>query len=106
MSEPSRLDKLRALRDWLAYQLRQTDAKISELEQQQAQAASYKVEAEIRTGHPLGATVHRGDCTMAQRPTRPIAADEARLALAKDPAFTGCEFCRPGDGIGMPEASA
>ncbi|MBW8801424.1 MAG: hypothetical protein JF597_50160 [Streptomyces sp.] len=62
----------------------------------------YMVEQQLSERHPLGADVHRADCTMAQRGTRPITAEGARQALVKDPqSFRPCEFCRPDRGLGI-----
>jgi hypothetical protein len=97
-----RLAKLRALEEWLAWQLDQTRRKIKDIEQQVHKQAGYVVEKEITKGHPLGATVHLADCTMAQRETRPVSEDEARFALTKDKGFfTSCEFCAPEKTLGL-----
>lgn len=65
-------------------------------------ATGYKLEKKLAEGHPLGATIHLADCTMLQRDTRPISADDARTALGKDPKFfQACEFCRPGKTLGL-----
>jgi hypothetical protein len=98
-----RLAKLRTLEEWLAWQLQDTQRKIAAVEQQVREQA-YVVEKEIREGHPLGATVHLDTCTMAQRETRPVSADEARFALTKDKQFfQACEFCAPGKALGIGE---
>ena len=97
-----RLAKLRTLEEWLAWQLESTRRKIRDLEQQQARPVEYKVEKQLREGHPLGATIHLADCTMTQRDTRSISADDARAALTKDGKFfRGCEFCAPGRALGI-----
>lgn len=50
----------------------------------------------LQAGHPLGATVHRADCTVIQREANPIGADDTRQALTGDGRFFhACEFCRP-----------
>ncbi|WP_432171148.1 DUF6233 domain-containing protein [Streptomyces sp. 1222.5] len=69
-----------------------------------APARGYMVEKQLRAGHPLGAAVHRADCTMAQRDTNPIGADHARQALTSDQRFfRACDFCRPDTELGMPD---
>jgi CHASE3 domain sensor protein len=98
-----RLAKLRTLEEWLRWQLQDTQRKIAAVEQQVREQA-YVVEKAIREGHPLGATVHLADCTMAQRETRQVSADEARFALTKDKGFfTSCEFCAPAASLGVGE---
>ncbi|WP_336115244.1 DUF6233 domain-containing protein [Streptomyces sp. PTD9-10] len=68
----------------------------------QQQASGYKVEQKLSKGHPLGAAVHLADCTMTQRGTRPVSADDARKVLSQDPQFfRACEFCRPDTKLGI-----
>ncbi|WP_265560974.1 DUF6233 domain-containing protein [Streptomyces hygroscopicus] len=102
LSPSERLAKLKALEEWLAWQLDQTRRKIADLEQQQARPVEYKLEQKLRESHPLGATIHLADCTMTQRETRPISPDDARAALSKDRKFfMSCEFCRPDTKLGI-----
>ncbi|MFD8375327.1 DUF6233 domain-containing protein [Streptomyces sp. NPDC059688] len=66
------------------------------------QAKGFMVEKRLHAGHPLGATVHRADCTMIQRDANATSADNARQALTDDRRFfRACEFCRPDDVLGM-----
>lgn len=66
--------------------------------------SEYVSEQEIHKGHPLGCTIHIGDCTMAARPTTGLTAEEARRALTKDAQFFHpCEFCRPDTALGILE---
>jgi hypothetical protein len=84
--------------------LTSTRAKIKDVERQVQEQAGYVVEKEISKGHPLGATIHLADCTMAQRETRTISAEEARFALTKDGGFfQPCEFCAPKKALGVDE---
>ncbi|WP_432171805.1 DUF6233 domain-containing protein [Streptomyces sp. 1222.5] len=65
--------------------------------------AGFVVEKQLHAGHPLGATVHRADCTVIQRDANPISADEGRQALTGDGKFFhACEFCRPDAHLGIP----
>jgi hypothetical protein len=99
-----RLAKLRTLEEWLAWQLDQTRRNIAAVEREVQQEAGYIVEKEIREGHPLGATIHLATCTMVQRETRTVSADEARHALTKDKQFfQACEFCAPAASLGIGE---
>ncbi|MGY5103039.1 DUF6233 domain-containing protein [Streptomyces sp. 900105245] len=45
------------------------------------------VEKRLHAGHPLGATVHRADCTMIQGDANATSADDARQALTGDRRF-------------------
>lgn len=104
LSAGERLAKLRTLEEWLAWQLQDTRRKIQDVERQVQEQAGYIVEKEISKGHPLGATIHLADCTMAQRETRTISGEEARFALTKDGGFfTPCEFCDPRKALGVGE---
>lgn len=100
LTSAERLAKLRTLEAWLDWQLHDTRRKIRDLEQQDA-PAGYVVEKKIRDDHPLGAIVHLATCTMPERGTQPISADDARTALTKDGQFFhACEFCAPGKSLG------
>lgn len=91
-----RLAKLRALEEWLDWQLRDTRRKITQTEQQIQEQVGYVSEQAIREGHPLGATIHRANCTMIDRAVTTLSADDARTALTKDTKFFHpCEFCAP-----------
>lgn len=104
MSDAERLAKLLTLEEWLTWQLKDTRRKIQTLKPQVRQP-SYMLEKAIHQGHPLGATIHLADCTMADRETRPIDAGLAREGLTKDRGFfTACEFCDPGKSLGIDQA--
>ncbi|MEU0837426.1 DUF6233 domain-containing protein [Streptomyces sp. NPDC005969] len=131
MSDPgsiSRLDKLRALQDWLDWQLRQTRGRIQQLEAQERQgqqrrtpqrqrgseqgkAPVEKRESEDRrprtfpdwgiTDIGIGTSrseVHRGDCFAAGRQLRAISREQALAALGDG--VQGCEVCRPDTALG------
>ncbi|MFE5220460.1 MULTISPECIES: DUF6233 domain-containing protein [unclassified Streptomyces] len=69
----------------------------------QHDAGGFVVEKQLHAGHPLGATVHRADCTVIQRDANPISADDGRQALTGDGKFFhACEFCRPDAHLGIP----
>ncbi|MER6280632.1 DUF6233 domain-containing protein [Streptomyces sp900105245] len=70
---------------------------------QQEEPSGFVVEKQLHAGHPLGATVHRADCTVIQRDANPISADDGRQALTGDGKFFhACEFCRPDANLGIP----
>ncbi|MGW3498623.1 DUF6233 domain-containing protein [Streptomyces sp. NPDC001020] len=101
LSPAERLAKHRAVEQWLVWQLRQTRREIGKIEQQM-RAPGYVVEKTLRKGHPLGATVHVAGCTMAQRETRRLSADDARAALTKDRRFfSACQFCAPARALAL-----
>ncbi|MEW2491674.1 DUF6233 domain-containing protein [Streptomyces sp. NPDC048411] len=125
MSDPgsiSRLDKLRALQEWLDWQLRQTQGRIRELEaqerqerQQQEQRKRGKPRIEERRSRErrprtpdwgiddigigtLRSEVHRGDCFAAGKRLRAISREQALAALADG--APACEVCRPDTALG------
>lgn len=101
LTPAERLAKLRTLAEWLDWQLRDTRRKIAALETAASPPVGYVVEKKIRDDHPLGAIVHLATCTMPERDTQPISADDARTALAKDGQFfEACEFCAPDKPLG------
>ncbi|MER6434370.1 DUF6233 domain-containing protein [Streptomyces sp900105245] len=62
------------------------------------------VEKRLHAGHPMGAVVHRADCTVIQRDVNPIGVGDARQALTGDGKFFhACELCCPEAHLGIPE---
>ncbi|MFE2095093.1 DUF6233 domain-containing protein [Streptomyces sp. NPDC059460] len=129
MSDPgsiSRLDKLRALQEWLDWQLRQTRGRIQQLEAQERQEHHQAREKRVQ-GKPrvekresekrrprtfpdwgiddigvgtLQSEVHRGDCFAAGKRLRAISREQALAALADG--APACEVCRPDTALGAP----
>ncbi|MFJ1680898.1 DUF6233 domain-containing protein [Streptomyces sp. NPDC088251] len=118
----SRLDKLRALEVWLDWQLRQTRARIQDIEarERQGQQALRGEEpreqggrqaeerrpltpdwgiSDVALGSPT-AEVHRGDCWAAGRQLRAATLEQALSALADG--VPACEVCRPETVLGAP----
>ncbi|WP_328906114.1 DUF6233 domain-containing protein [Streptomyces sp. NBC_00234] len=107
----SRLDRLRIVREWQAYQLGRTDRTIAELEAREAAAArtrhvlpppapAWKLSM-LRTGTGTHAdAVHVGDCGMSGRRTQPMTREQALRALTAD-GITACPFCRPDRDLGV-----
>ncbi len=62
----------------------------------------YKLEPKKHPSSPQPAHIHVADCTMNNRRTSPLTADQARIAL-RDPAglMEACEFCRPDTELGL-----
>ncbi|MEW2491631.1 DUF6233 domain-containing protein [Streptomyces sp. NPDC048411] len=130
MSDPgsiSRLDKLRALEEWLDWQLRQTQGRIRELkaqERQEHQQEEQRARERREQGKPrveerrsrerrprtpdwgiddIGvgtrqSEVHCGDCFTAGKRLRAISREQA-LAARADGA-PACEVCRPDTALG------
>ncbi|GAA3482350.1 DUF6233 domain-containing protein [Streptomyces yanii] len=119
----SRLDKLRALEEWLDWQLRQTRGRIQQLEAQERQGRQRRAPERQRGGEqgeaPVGkresgkrrprtfpdwgitdigigtlrSEVHRGDCFAAGKQLRAISREQALAALGDG--IQACEVCRP-----------
>ncbi|MFB6783261.1 DUF6233 domain-containing protein [Streptomyces sp. NPDC056352] len=125
MSDPgsmSRLDKLRALEEWLDWQLRQTRGRIQQLkaqERQKHQEQERRAREKREHGQPqveeqrprspdwgiddigvgtLQSEVHRGDCFAAGKRLRAISREQALAALAGG--APACEVCRPDTALG------
>ncbi|MFE7030216.1 DUF6233 domain-containing protein [Streptomyces sp. NPDC057621] len=108
-----RLDRLRSVREWLAWQLRRTDDTIAELERQEAAAAratrtppspssapGWKLALRRAGGRPAPDAVHTSDCGMAGKNTRPLPREQALRALTED-GISACPYCRPDNDLGV-----
>ncbi|MFD0309910.1 DUF6233 domain-containing protein [Streptomyces sp. NPDC127119] len=106
-----RLDRLRSVREWLAWQLRRTDDTIAELERQEAAAAratptppsatpGWKLALRRAGGRPAPDAVHTSDCGMAGKNTKPLPREQALRALTED-GISACPYCRPDNDLGV-----
>ncbi|MEU0072921.1 DUF6233 domain-containing protein [Streptomyces sp. NPDC006332] len=101
LSPAERLAKLRTLEVWLGWQLRDTQRKIEQVEQQ-TRAAGYVTEQERRAGQAVGVTVHAADCPKIHQPVTTLTATDAHYALVKDASFSHpCRHCRPDKTLGI-----
>ena len=97
-----RLAKLRALEEWLDWQLRDTRRKIEAVEQQVRAVSGYITEQERRAGQAVGVTIHAADCPKIQQPVTTLDATKAHYALLNDPGFNHpCQHCRPDKTLGI-----
>lgn len=102
LSPVERLAKLRTLKEWLAWQLRDTERKIGELEAQVRAVTGYVTEQERRAGQAVGVTIHAADCPKIQNLVTVLDATKAQYALVKDDGFHHpCEHCRPDRALGI-----
>lgn len=102
LSPMERLAKLRALEEWLDWQLRDTRRRIEQAEQQARAVTGYITEPERKAGQPIGVTIHRADCTHIQQPVASLDATKAQYALVKDDGFHHpCQHCRPDVALGI-----
>lgn len=103
-----RLERLRSVRQWLAWQLSRTDEQIRQEEQRAAEQAraerlqpprdpgwcvSYGIGADRR---PI--EVHIGDCGMAKH-RKVVSQEDARRAIGEG--VEPCQFCRPDTALGL-----
>lgn len=97
-----RLAKLRALEEWLDWQLRQTRHRIEQVEQQVRATDGYITEPERKAGQPVGVTIHAADCSKISQAVASLDATKAQYALVKDASFTHpCQHCRPDKTLGV-----
>ncbi|MFF3400426.1 DUF6233 domain-containing protein [Streptomyces sp. NPDC002659] len=104
----SRLERLRSVRQWLAWQLRRTDEAIAVAEREDAARAARRtpppppdwvLELGIGNGPP---SIHAGECfgvKLGSARVRAISRDEARCALVDG--ASACGLCRPDSDLGM-----
>ena len=100
LTPEQRLEKHRAVRDWLGWQYRQAQKTVNDLERQidadrqRAEKAwqerSWKVQPE-RAGRP--AMLHRGGCSLFKTELGYLNREEALIALEEG--LEACEVCRP-----------
>jgi hypothetical protein len=101
LSPAERLAKLRAVEQWLEWQLQDTRRKITAVEQQVRAVDGYVTEQERHAGRAVGVTIHAADCPRLQHPAASLTATKAQYALLKDAAFNHpCEHCRPDVALG------
>ncbi|MFG3041874.1 DUF6233 domain-containing protein [Streptomyces sp. NPDC048330] len=109
-----RLAKQETLREWLRWQLDQTERTISELKTQQAEnqrrqdvarrELSWKVlPSRAVEGHP---TLHRGNCPDAARMPSLLNKEEVRLAFEEFPELEMHETCAPWGTLGIDKPPA
>ncbi|MGW2560074.1 DUF6233 domain-containing protein [Streptomyces sp. NPDC001514] len=106
-----RLERLRSVREWLAWQLRRTDETIADLERQEVAAAraartaappqpGWKLAMRRAGGKSTPDAVHAGDCGMAGQHTKPLAREQALRAITED-GIPACPYCRPDTDLGV-----
>ncbi|QNE74673.1 hypothetical protein F0344_08665 [Streptomyces finlayi] len=107
----SRLDRLRIVREWQAYQLGRTERTIAELEEHEAAAAraarvlpppapGWKLSMLRAADGAHADAVHTDDCGMSGKQTRPMTRAQALRALTED-GITACPYCRPDRDLGV-----
>jgi hypothetical protein len=102
LTPAERLAKLRAVEEWLDWQLRQTRQRIEQVEQQARATTGYITEQERKAGQPVGVTIHAADCPKISQPVATLDATKAQYALIKDPGFHHpCQHCRPDKVLGV-----
>ncbi|MEU3226806.1 DUF6233 domain-containing protein [Streptomyces sp. NPDC006976] len=96
----SPLEKWRATREYLAWQLRCADQRVRELEEQERRKAAREQERVSFKIQPQrsheGALLHRGDCGLYKSSFGYISAEDAAIAL-DEPDIEACQICLPDD---------
>lgn len=108
MSDPggiSRLDKWRATREYLAWQLRLADQKVRELDAQEKRGQPQREQARAASSWQIqpqrfgnGTVLHRGSCTLCRDDFGFTSREDAVSALAR-PDTEPCQICNPHTGL-------
>ncbi|MFI2780892.1 DUF6233 domain-containing protein [Streptomyces sp. ALB3] len=101
----SRLEKWRATRAYLAWQLQCVDRRIRELEAQEQRDRRRSRRARVERSWKIqpqrsssSALLHRGSCALFKNDFGFISREEAVAALA-DPGIEACQICDPRTGL-------
>lgn len=101
----SALEKWRATREYLAWQLRCPDQRVRELEAQEERERLKVVRERERVTFKIqpqrsheGALLHRGNCGLYKSPFGYLSADDAAVAL-DEPDIEACQICLPEDAL-------
>lgn len=106
---PTDLAQLRVLERFAELLLSEVRARITQVERQQAalrpvralpQGPEWVLSYLRQNGLPVEDSVHRSDCRMASRHTRPLTRDDAVRALTTT-RITACPICRPDTDLGL-----
>lgn len=106
---PPDLPRLRTLETWLAYSLHRVQARISEVEQREADMRPRRqlpdgptwVLSYLRVrGQATEDSVHLGGCKMASHHTRALTREQALRAITAG-GIRACEICRPDSELGV-----
>ncbi|MER7729227.1 DUF6233 domain-containing protein [Streptomyces sp. NPDC096323] len=101
----SSLDKWRATREYLAWQLRCADQKVRELEAAEEKERQRAERAQARESWKIqpqrsheAALLHRGDCSLYKSAVNFISYEDAVIAL-DEPDVEPCQICMPESGL-------
>lgn len=101
----SSLDKWRATREYLAWQLRCADQRVRELEAAEEQERRQAEQARARESWKIqpqrsheAALLHRGDCSLYKSAFGFISHTDALIAL-DEPDVEPCQICMPESGL-------
>ncbi|WP_093659556.1 DUF6233 domain-containing protein [Streptomyces wuyuanensis] len=105
-----RIVLLEGLRDWLAYQLRQTERTLAQLRAEEDEerrrleaeriAGSWKLQpARVTGAQPM---LHRADCRLYKTQLGYLDREHAAVALEEFPRLEMCQICAPWGSLGLP----
>ncbi|MFD4589035.1 DUF6233 domain-containing protein [Streptomyces sp. NPDC058434] len=116
MPDLSRAERIRmheGLRDWLRYQLRQTERTLAQLQQEGEEDRRQRERERIETSWKLQPRrgddalpmLHRGDCGLFRTQIGYLDKEHVTVAL-EDPRLEMCEICAPWGSLGLDGPSA
>lgn len=114
MPDLSRSDRIRmnrAVRDWLIFQLRQTERTIHELEREEEEDRRRREVARIETSWKLqpgradraDPMLHRGNCHLFRTQLGYLDLAHVKVALEEFPGLEMCDQCAPWGSLGIPK---
>lgn len=102
------------LRDWLRYQLRQTEHTLAQLQQEEAEDRRRLERERIETSWKLQPgradamepMLHRGDCGLYRTQIGYLDKEHVTVALEEFPDLQMCEICTPWGSLGLDDPPA
>lgn len=111
LTPAERLEKQRTLRDWLAFQLRQAEQAIEQLEREIAEDQRRREVARVEQswklqpgrGDKMQPMLHRGNCGLYKTELGYLDKAHVIIAIEEFPQLEMCDICKPWGLLGIPK---